>query len=459
MLAVVVALLCCSLSSRAEWKGSVNVDATASGIYWTNGQLPPDTHAFRDIYTLRIPTTLKNGRALRFRFQPLVEADPQNASPVDPQHPDRNERYFWDIQEGFVQLQSLPWTAQIGMNVITWGDTDVANPLDVVNARRYYDPMRSEKLGAPMVLVRHEGEKILAEAIYIPWQTETLVPGESSRWLPRDVYKSRAFEGESVGNGTFLSGTVNLPSQFKYHYGKKAVLNAATRDNFGARVKLRLSGFDWTLAGFQGAAPAPSVNITDIPSATLVLVPGTNTADFNVGPDVYLQSLFYKNRMLGTSFVWAVGEYLIKGASAQNHVVSELHGSVANRLPKDSWENVLGVEHTFPAGKGTLTALVQGTYVKRDEKLDTNSVSLARMFDRAAMLGLRWAPSERWTAVASVLWDIQYKGNLEHLEASYKLADGWAARLAGDLLDGRPETPLGTYKRNDRILLSVSMQK
>ena len=67
--------------------------------------------------------------------------------------------------------------------------------------------------------------------------------------------------------------------------------------------------------------------------------------------------------------------------------------------------------------------------------------------------------NEQWTALASLLWDIQFKGNLEHLEASYKIADGWTARLAGDLLDGRPETPLGTYKRNDRVLLSLNMLK
>ena len=247
--------------------------------------------------------------------------------------------------------------------------------------------------------------------------------------------------------------------EFRYHYGRKAVLGAATRDNFGGRLKFRLPGFDWTIAGFQGAAPAPAVNITSIPSASLSLVPGTNTVDVNVGPDIFLQALYFKNRMLGTSFVWVLGDFLLKAASAQNHVVSRLDGSIANRLPKDSWENALGFERTFSVGSGSLTALLQGTYVKRNEKLDTNSVSLARMFDRAGMLGFRWAPSERWTLTASLLHDFLYQGNFEHLDASYKIADGWYGKLAGDFIDGKAETPLGTFKRNDRITVSLNLQK
>lgn len=445
--------------ARAEWKGSANVDFTAAGLLWPNGKLDPDTKTARDIFTLKIPASLKNGRAVRFRFLPVLQADPENPSRVDPQHPDRNERYYWDIQEGYLQLQFLPWTFQIGQNVQTWGDTDVFNPIDVVNARRYYDPFLSEKLGSPTVLIKREWETVIAEALYIPWQPETLLPGEQSRWLPRDIYHSRAFDGQSDGLGHTFSGTVNVPANLSYHFGRKAVLSAATRDNFGARLKFRLPGFDWTLAGFQGAAVSPAVNITDLPGASITLNPGSSKADITLGPNVYLQALYYKTRMLGTSFVLVAGDFLVKGASAQNHVVSKLDGVIANRLPKDDWSNALGLERTFTVGAGSLTALLQGTYVKRDENLDSGSVSLARMFDQAAMVGLRWAPNEKWTVLASALYDIKYKGNLQHAEAAYKFADGFTGKLSGDLLDGETQTPLGTYRRNDRVMLSLNVVK
>ncbi|MGZ3682324.1 MAG: hypothetical protein ACXVCI_00625 [Bdellovibrionota bacterium] len=457
----VVGVFFCLLGSpaQAEWKASVNADATVEGMDWTNGPLAPDNHVIRDIFTLKIPATIKNGRTLKFRFLPLVQADPETASRTDPQHPDRNERVYWDFQEAYMQLQSNSYTLQLGMNVQTWGDTDVFNPLDVVNSRRYYDPLRSEKIGAGTVLVKKEWEKLFVELLYIPIQPETLLPGEQSRWLPRDIYKSRSFEGQPFTNGTTLSGVVNLPSNLQYHYGSLAVLNAANRDNFGGRVKFRLPGFDWTLAGFRGAANSPAVNLTNISLAPTVITPGTTALDLNVLPDVYLQALYFKNRMLGTSFVWSVGEFLIKGASAQNHVVSQLDGVLANRLPKDDWENALGAEHTFTVGSGTLTAIAQGTYVKRNEALDTNSVSLARMFDRAGMIALRWAPGEKWSILGSVLYDIQYKGNFEHAEVSYKITDGWTSKLSGDALNGAAETPIGTYRRNDRVIISLNVQK
>jgi hypothetical protein len=80
------------------------------------------------------------------------------------------------------------------------------------------------------------------------------------------------------------------------------------------------------------------------------------------------------------------------------------------------------------------------------------------MFDRAAMGALRWAPSEYWTATVSYLRDIKYKGDLWHGEASYKIADGWNTKISGDFLNGAMETPLGTYRNNDRVTASLLAQ-
>ncbi len=443
----VVGLLCVySLSSGAEWKSSANIDVNLEGLYWTAGKLPPDNNQTRAIGTLKIPMALKHGRTLKFRVLPIVQSDYYS--------PSKDERFYWDAQEAYMQLQFLPWTIQLGNNVQTWGDTDVFNPLDVVNARRYYDPFRSEKLGAATILIKREWESFFFEALYIPRQRQTKIPGDQSRWLPREVYKSRSYEGVTLGNST-LSGVINLPADIRYHYVEPAILTAATSDNFGGRLKFRLPGFDWTLAGFQGASTAPSVNLYGVEILTNLAF-NAKSVDVNVANDIYLQPVYFKSRMLGTSFVWVLGDFLVKAASAQNHIISSYY---EGQLPKDSLENALGFERTFSLGSGSVTALAQGTYVKRDEKLDNNSISLSRMFDRAAMLGLRWAPNERLTAVASLLYDIQFKGNLEHLETSYKVHDGWLAKVGADLLAGKPETPLGTYRRNSRVIVSLNVQK
>lgn len=441
---VVVAVLCLfPLSSRAEWKASGNIDLTAEGLYWTGGKVGPDDRTLRGIGTLKLPATLRHNRSFRIRALPLVQWDPEN--------PSKKEREYYDLQEGYLQWQGLPWTVQLGYNVQTWGDTDVFNPLDVVNARRYYDPFRSEKMGAPTALIKHEREKFFLEALWIPVQRETKVPGENSRWLPRDVYKSRTIEN------AFGSAVLRLPDTLTYRYQQHIEQDNALKHNFGARLKFRFEGFDWTLAGFDGAATAPAVNIRSLRALTTVAY-DASTLQINVDPNtpITLRGIYYRSRMLGTSFVWVLGDFLVKGASAYTKVISKLPN---DQLPLDSHENALGFERTFSIGEGSITALAQGTYVSRKDRADANSVSLARMFDKAAMMGLRWAPSEKLTATASFLYDIRYKGHFEHIDLGYKIADGWSAKLAGDIMSGRPETPIGTYDRNDRITVSLNMTK
>jgi hypothetical protein len=421
----------------SEWRTSFGAEFETEALYWTGGTLFPDDKGVRGIYSAKAPTTIRRGRAFRIRALPSVQWDPANVS--------RKERFFWDMQEGFLQLQSLPWTVQLGMNVFAWGDTDVFNPLDVVNARRYFDPFRSEKLGAPAVMVKRDFRNFFAEAVYIPKQRKTLLPGENSRWMPRDVYRARSL-GTAFGEARII-----LPSNMQYRYVSDVVVDNALDHNLALRLKFRFSGFDWTLAAYQGAAQAPDVRLREVTVSGQSIL--GNVATVEVDPDVGLQAGFYPVRMTGTSFVWVMGDFLVKGASAYTHVLNRRFD-----LPARYWENVLGLERTFGLGKGTLTALLQGTFVDRGDALDTNSVSLARMFDRAAMGALRWAPNESWTALLSYLRDTRFKGDLWVGEASYRLTDGWRAKLSGQMLNGPMETPLGTYRRNDRVTASLLAQ-
>lgn len=436
-------LLCLGLVSgsarAAEWKASLNGETEVEGVHWSSKGVP-DTKQNRFIFTQRLPGTVRYGRALRFRFQPLVQADPGNAS--------RTERFYWDFPEAYFQWQALPWTVQVGMNVYNWGDTDVFNPLDVVNARRYFDPFRSEKRGAPAISVKKDFEKFFVEGIYLPVQRKTLLPGENSRWLPRDVYRSRSFD---VQQG--LQAKILLPSVVTYHYMAADERENALQNNFGARVKFRFSGFDWTLAAFEGAAVTPAVNLRDLPILQVTAVADGVVTFSPESSDIFIQPVYYRNRVGGTSFTLVAGDFLVKGASAYSSPKKK-----QSDLPAKSWENVLGLERTFSIGSGSLTALAQGTYVQRSDRLDTNTVSLARMFDRAGMGALRWSPNEQVTVLGSYLRDIHFKGNLVHSELSVKVADGWKAKASGDYLSGATETPLGTYKMNKRATISLNSQ-
>jgi hypothetical protein len=423
-----------SAHAASDWKSNFGAEVKLEGL-WHSEKVGPDVKTLRPIGNLKLPTTIRYGKRWRLRLLPVLQADPDNLS--------KRERYYTDPQEAFVQWSQLPLTVQLGFNVVQWGDTDIFNPLDVVNARRYWDPFRSEKLGAPGLFVKRDWESFFIEALYIPKQRESKIPGEKSRWMPRDVYKSR-----SVGTG-FGPARIVLPSNLNYQYAESLELDNALDNNFGARVKFRLSGFDWTIAGFQGAATAPAVNLKRITATATSLTPLT----FVVNPDVTLQAAYYKIRMTGTSFAWVLGDFLVKGVAAYTKPLS-----VRRDLPTRVWENALGLERTFSFGEMSMTMIAQGTYVDRGDAVDTNSVSLSRMFDRAGMMAIRFQPGEKWTVLASALRDFRFIGNLFHAELGYKIRDGWKLDLTGDILGGAAETPLGTYRRNDRATLALTAQ-
>lgn len=423
----------------AEWKSSFNADVEVEGLYWSDAAVGPDTKQVRGIFSAKPSFGLRRGRALRFKLMPSVQWDPSN--------PSTNERFFWNVPEGYMQWHDFPWTVQLGFNTFTWGDTDVFNPLDVVNARRFYDPFRSEKLGAAALVLKRDFKNFFVEAVYIPKQRETLLPGVNSRWMPRDVFRVR-----SIGSSGREARLI-LPSNLNYSYLPEEILDKALDNNVGLRMKFRFPGFDWTVAAFQGAATTPDVRPRRVRLTPVSASSGLATTTFAVDPDLGLRASFYPIRMTGTSFTWVLGDFLVKGAGAYTHVLNRNFD-----LPARVWENAVGVERTFGVGKGSLTTLVQGTYVDRADGLDTSSTSLARMFDRGLMGALRWAPSDYWTATLSYLRDMKYEGGLWHGEATYKIADGWRAKVSGDLLDGPMETPLGTYRRNDRATASILAQ-
>lgn len=428
---VVLSFFFFSSARAGEWKSSASAEITTESMFWLAGTVGPDDKNFRQLGSIKATGSLKKDK-FRVKFTPYFQWDPMN--------PSQKEKNYWDVQEGYVQYQKLPWTLQAGLNTVQWGDTDVFNPLDVVNPRRYSDPFRSEKISSPIVLVKKDFENFFIEGIYIPVQRKTVLPGTNSRWLPRDFFTSRSFSALGA------NGKITLPSNLRYSYSASRELNNALSNNYGLRIKFRLSGFDWTLAGFEGAATSPTINLYPVTLTFLNLSPPVLQA----APDVGLRPTFYRIRMGGTSFAWVLGPMILKGASAYTEALKW-----DSSLPQRTIENVLGIERSI----GDFTLLLQGTYIDRGTASDdTNSVSLARMFDGAAMLGARWGVNERFTILGSYLRDTKFKGDLIHGEVSYKLQDGITSKLSGDSIAGNKETPLGSFARNDRATFSLTAQ-
>jgi hypothetical protein len=438
-LTLFVASIACSslIASHAfseEWKTETHGDLGLASTEYFDPLGPTNT----TLETVRgsFEYTAKYGKRFKIEINPIGQADPLNHSPT--------ERYWADIPAAYGQYQHNGWTMQLGFNTYHWGDTDGYNPLDIVSSRRLQDPLNAEKLGAFSSSISKDFGWLNLEAIYIPWQRATILPGDNSRWLPREVFTTT-----SIGNGS-QSATLNLPPNLDYSIADPRELNGALENNIGLRAQFKdiVTGLDGSLEFFDGAATTPAIDVIASGTVTTLLPSIVIQAD----PAVTLVPVYYRQIVYGSSLVYANFGMIFRGEVAFTRLLSD-----GADLLGDSDEYVLGVEKSVTIGTQELTLIVQGTAARHSQPVNDSTVSLSRIFDRAGIFGLRYPISEKISFLGSVLLDTESHGQVEHVEASYKVTDAWKLGLAGDALSGAESTPIGTYRKNGRIIASTKL--
>lgn len=373
----------------------------------------------------------KATRDLRFKFTPYLYSDPISKSTI--------ENAFLDVNEASAEYRFGDSSLALGLNQIAWGVTDVFNPIDVVSARRYFDPLNSEKRGVPSLVAKHESGDWRFEALYIPLQSPTVLPGNNSRWLPRDVAYTR-----QTGAGKIL-----LPDTLQYEFRDLNEIDGSLHHNFGGKIELHKSGLDLSAVFFQGAPTVPSIWV-DVHGPIDFEDDGTPyiTADSVVGlrPDYYLR------RTVGATAVLTLDTSIIRFAVTNSDRISGLE-----TVPGWSQSSVLGLEHNIPVGMATLTALLQMTYSRHQLRADNLVTSVDRIFDQSAMLGFRLATSDEWVFTVACLFENIYKGTFVQARADKKLADGVSGSIQGESINAPGGSPLGSYSRNDRLGLGLTL--
>jgi hypothetical protein len=453
LLAAFVALWACASPVSAA-ATPANASDSSSGDSWSfdphldlrfNEVIYPDNvsgvvNQFFEVGNLQAPVELKYGNTWTFKVRPELQMDPGNNS--------ISERYWAELPEGYLQISPLDGGAstlrfQLGMNTFTWGVTDGYNPLDVVSAARYEDPLFPDKLGAPSLAVHVEapGGVVSLDGIYIPRQRQSILPGNNSRWLPREQFQS-----QSVNYGGQLS-TIVLPPGVDFDYTQDQVLSNALDSNFGFKAEAHLPSLDLSAVFFDGAAPLP---VTDVGlSGTVVEVSPMTVIDAD--SLVRIRPVYYRQIVSGGSFVYALGEFIIRGEAAFTRVVSK-----RSDLPSLANEYVGEIEHTFPIGdSGSLTAFLEGSYAQHSESVDPSLASLSRVFDRAVAVGAHYSPNSTLTASVFALDDTEFYSQLMRFELSDALTDALHVTGTGEILVGPDGSPVGTYRYNSRAILAL----
>jgi hypothetical protein len=397
------------------------------------------THYFEDVgqgtsltstvIKLESEFSLRPSKAWRLRVSPWVYSDPVSPSP--------NEKLIVDANEASLEFKDRDLSVKGGLNSIAWGVTDIFNPLDVVSARRYMDPLNSDKRGVPSLDINWDNGTYHFELIYIPIQLESIMPGEKSRWLPRDITYSRQISGR----------TLILDQTFNYLYEEREELDDALKNNVGLRLERRGSGFDVTGIFFQGAPTAPYMSIAGVYGN------GTSIREGQEGllvQEITLKPIYYVRRTFGMGAVATFDTTIVRFAASNSDRIS-----AKSVLPGWSQNAIVGVEQNLPVGESTLTLLLQATWAQHEEQADNTITSIDRIFDRSWLFGLR-LPWGDWTYTAAFLYDAAYFGKFGQLKIDRKVSDGMTATLQGDVFDGPAGSPVGTYRRNDRVTLGAT---
>lgn len=416
-------LLFLSFEAQAAWKTKTEQKLKLEPTYYFE-DVGQGTSQWVDAIRGESELTAKPSSDWKFRVTPWFYSDPAALS--------SSERFIFDFNEGAVEGHLGDWTLRAGLNRVAWGVTDVFNPLDVVSARRYTDPLNSEKRPVPSVDIGWESEAWRVEGLYIPVQLESILPGENSRWLPRDIYFRR--------DTGFAS--VVLADQFRYYYAGRVEYDDALHGNFGFRLEHHGGHLDWTAIYFQGAPMAPAI-FTPVVTGTLI-------GNVFTAQEITLQPVYYRRQTTGLGAVVTLETVIIRLSLATSDRMTGLAA-----LPGWSHSAVLGVEKNIPVGTSTLTVLLQATYNQSEDQADNTVTSLDRIFDRSWLLGLRLATSGDWLFNAAVLYDGAGPGWYEQIQAERKLRDGVSSTLQADFFSGSPETTLGTYRRNGRATVGL----
>lgn len=372
----------------------------------------------------------KFGESIRLSFKPELFWDPENNS--------ANERVFLNIGEASFKYRTPTSSWQIGSHILNWGVTDGYNPLDVVNPKQFYDPLRAKKIGVWSLLFSHSSENAEQELIYIPKSQSSLLPGVNSRWLPREIYIP-----QSPGNDVILL----LPENIHFTYGDHIILDKAMDHNLGLRLQWHLGSIDLGLYAFEGLSAFPIIQ----PEVTGRVIQVSPATIIQTDPDIILHLKDYRQRQAGFSWVSSQYNFLLKYAASYTQSLGS-----DPLLPGWMHEQVLGLERNFNIGPdGLLIAILQYSYIN-DEKEDDSNLSVAQIFRRAWMVGGRFSWGDNWTLNVLGLYDTLHFSHLQEYGVARRLFDIWTLELSANFIAGRSDTPLGIYNQNDSYRLSLS---
>lgn len=358
-----------------------------------------------------------------FQFAPWARSD--GATPYD------SEKNQFDINELNLGLEGKWGQLRAGISRLTWEGTDVLNPMDVIHAKNWRDPFEIKTRGSAGLFYSTQVNAFSFDAVFIPKQTEMLLPDKDSPWWPRKF-------AIPIQTDEYI---LRLPDEMDYVIDEPVELNDALKNNGGLRLQYLGESFDIALAGFEGSASPPILLPTQLSFTAIEIYPRTVLL---LKSPLHIQPLYFRQRVLATNTTWTVSSWIFRFAGQHVQPLGD-----DPRLSRWSQYGVVAIEKPILIGSHEPIFLLQGASVK---KAETGGLSmLSNLLDSSLMAGVRWALSDTCVWTSAFFQEQTEYSSFFHNELTWTFKESWQTQLVSDQLQGKAGTVLGTYQDNSRL--------
>lgn len=341
------------------------------------------------------------------------------------------EQFFFDPTNIYLEYSKKNYYVQAGYFTLKWEGTDGMNPMDIASMKNWSDPLDSKTRASAGIHVGDSSKIIDWELVYIPKQTSSQLPGNTSAWWPRS--SNLPLRTDNI--------ELRLPDEVTYNVTPADELNKARAHNVALRIQKHADIADVAIAHYEGAAQTPLVT------------PTLNVTPIQVSPkEIYLlQSPIqlvptdYRVRSTAGFISKAWDAWIFRASSRYDQPLGK-----AKSLTTWSQQTVAGFERSFD----TIILVVQGLWFH--SPTGGSLVSVQDVFDQSVLLGVRWQLSDTWTLLASGIQATQDSSSFYSLDISKSFESGWGLKASYQTLYGPKNSLLGVLDKNDRASFELT---
>ena len=353
------------------------------------------------------------------------------------------EVYFLDNSKAENKDKTLVEPKELGINYfgskVSWTlgffqmkkeGPDILDPLDYQQPKNYLDPLHSGKLSLLGLKAEVAVNNYLTfEVGYTPENRIPVIPQESSAWYPREGVLPT--ESES-----FL---ITLPANPNYQISNKERSKDDLKNNYIFKTKITTSYTDIVLQVAETLSSSPEIS----PTLTGNLISASPVYQIELTNPIQLDVRWKKVKNYGGGFNIPLESMGLIIKVFSNQEITE---------NKKTLMSTVAFEKTM----GSLIAILEATTQTINSRVDNSNLStMTNLYNNAQALGLRYAPSDRFSLLAGGLYDSAHGSYVGTLRPKYLFTQNAYVELQLIAVGGKKASLLSYFDKADSASLKI----